>query len=148
MLTTNRLPCHVARRFRRNAWKIDHEWDLPQLTLPNIQQLAHATNKDAKQHLHQALNFRTQHLEEQRLKQVKSILPSRWDEAIKRIIKKEEMKNRHKAINNRLKIKNAPLTFIVDKDGTRKTDTEMINAIINHNAEHFAQARTNGASAA
>ena len=70
------------------------------------------------------------------------------EEALKNIIRKERIKMKHRAIQNRLRTRNAPLTFVVDTDGTRRTDSEMIDSILSYNATHFAQARTNGASAA
>ena len=70
------------------------------------------------------------------------------EEALKNIIKKERIKMKHRAIQNRLRTRNAPLTFVVDTNGARCTDSDMIDSILSYNATHFAQARTNGASAA
>ena len=50
--------------------------------------------------------------------------------AIRHIIKLERIKMKHRAIQNRLRSRNAPLTFVIDTDGTKRTDSEMIDSII------------------
>ena len=120
----------------------------PPLTPHNIQKLAYDTNKFAKKQLHQAKDIRKQHLEKRRMEMVDKASSADREMAIKHIIKLERIKMKHRAIQNRLRTQNAPLTFVVDTDGTRRTDLEMIDSIVRYNESHFAQAQTNGASAA
>ena len=138
----------IERRFRRNATAIDPTWEIPQLSPHSIRNMAHDTNKYAKKQLHLAAELRNKHLEERRMKMAEAATSAGREEALKTIIKKERTKMKHRAIQNRLRTRNAPLTFVVDTDGTRRTDSDMINSILSYNATHFAQARTNGASAA
>jgi len=91
--------------------------------------------------------LRKQHLEQRRLEMVDSVSSADREMAIKQIIKLERIKMKHQAIQNRLRSRNAPLNYVVDTDGNRKTNWEMIDSIVHYNEPHFAQARTNGASA-
>ena len=57
MLANKTIHRRVINRFHRNAMTIDPTWDLPPLTIANVQRLAHDTSQDATKHLHQAIQL-------------------------------------------------------------------------------------------
>jgi len=64
------------------------------------------------------------------MEMVDRVAPLDREHAIKAITKLDWIKMKHKAIQNWLKSRNAPLIFVVDTNGTRKTDLEMIESIV------------------
>jgi len=92
--------------------------------------MVHDATKHANKLLHQVTLLQCQHLEERCNQMIDTEIPAEREQAIRNIIKREWIKNKHRAIKNRLKKRNAPLTFIVDKDGSRKAQWEMIDVIV------------------
>ena len=138
----------IERRFRRNAKAMDSEWEISVINEFTVQTMSHAINREVKRMVHQAAKLRKQHLEERREAMFDNRCPEDKEMALDNLIRRERVRYRHRAIKKRLKQGNAPLTFIIDADGIRKTDSEMVEAMVVHNTKHFEQARTNGASAA
>jgi len=70
---------------------------------------------------------------------VDKVVPAEREKMIKHNIKMELIKNKHKAIKNRVTTRNAPFTFVVVIDGTRMMDKEMVDLIVQYNSSHFEQ---------
>ena len=112
-------PCTECS-FCHNASAIDPTWKVPTLPPSNIQQMAHDTTKLAKKLLHEVILLWFKHLDEWHTKMVDKAVPAEKEQVIKRIMKLEHIRNKHRW----LKTRNAPLTFVVDTNGSRKTNWE------------------------
>ena len=79
-------------------------------------------------------------------------VPAEYQKALAKIERKEEVKQKHRIIQAKLKKPHTQLTYVVQADGTTAVDQEMVKPLVNpiyqHNSIHFQQVCTNGASAA
>ena len=93
-------------------------------------------------------NVSFEHLTAQRVAMIDKVISEEFQKALAKIERKEEIKQKHRTIQARLKKPRTQLTYVVQTYGTTAVGQEMADAIQQFNSIHFQQACSNGASAA